>query len=247
MNGVSNPYETDQLLNEYLLFHYGRPEETLSYDFGPKGSLDFPARCVREGFGEFLGGRALDVGCAVGRSSFELARHCESVIGIDFSHSFIQAANRLKSSGRLEYQKLEEGSRFSDAIAEVPIGIDRERVSFETGDATNLRSDLGTFDMVLAANLLCRLPDPAKFLARLPSLLNPGGRLVFTTPCSWMEQYTPREKWLCGGDFSTLEGLHRRLDGDFLLERTLDLPFLIREHARKFQWTVALLSTWKRR
>ena len=28
---------------------------------------------------------------------------------------------------------------------------------------------------VLAANLLCRLPDPQRFLARLPSLIKPGG------------------------------------------------------------------------
>ncbi len=244
---MTNPYETGQLLNEYLLFHYGQPGEVLPYEFGPKGALDFPVRCVREGFMEPLQGRVLDVGCAVGRSSFELARACESVIGIDFSQQFIQTAIRLKESGRFEYRRLEEGLRFSSGVAEVPVDIDRTRVSFEVGDATDLRADLGRFDGVLAANLLCRLPDPSKFLARLSSLVKPGGQLVFTTPCSWLEQYTPRDKWLCGEDFSTLDGLHRHLDSDFSLQRTLDLPFLIREHARKFQWTVALLSAWKRR
>lgn len=243
---MSNPYESEQLLSEYLLFHYGRPEEVLPYDFGPKSALDFHARCAHEAAPSALGGRALDIGCAVGRSSFELARTCESVLGIDYSHRFIQAANELKRSGRLTYRRLEEGLRFTEAVAEVPGGIDRERVTFETGDAINLRSNLGQFDLVLAANLLCRLPDPANFLARLPSLVKPGGRLILTTPCSWMEQYTPREKWLCGEKFTTLEGLHLHLDADFALQRTLDLPFLIREHARKYQWTVSLLSAWRR-
>jgi len=34
-------------------------------------------------------GRALDLGCAVGRSSFELAREYQEVVGIDISQTFI--------------------------------------------------------------------------------------------------------------------------------------------------------------
>lgn len=40
--------------------------------------------------------RALDVGCAVGGSSFELTRHFDQVVGIDFSEMFITAANVLR-------------------------------------------------------------------------------------------------------------------------------------------------------
>ena len=43
-----NVYETQKLVNEYLNFHYGRHEEVLRYDFGPKGALDFPLRCAQE-------------------------------------------------------------------------------------------------------------------------------------------------------------------------------------------------------
>jgi hypothetical protein len=35
--------------------------------------------------------------------------------------------------------------------------------------------------------------------------------------------------------------------GEFNLVTTKDLPFLIREHARKFQWSVAQASIWQRR
>jgi hypothetical protein len=42
--------------------------------------------------------RALDIGCAVGRSSFELARGVKEVVGIDFSASFVRACNDLKVS-----------------------------------------------------------------------------------------------------------------------------------------------------
>jgi putative 4-mercaptohistidine N1-methyltranferase len=192
-------------------------------------------------------GRALDVGCAVGRASFELARNYASVTGIDFSRRFIDAAETLKKSGEMAFNRLDEGARSTRCIARVSPEIPRERVAFETGDAMNLRDNLGAYDLVLAANLLCRLHDPAKFLARLPHLVKPGGRLVITTPCTWLEEFTPRANWLCGKDSSTLDGLHGHLDPHFTLTETHEMPFVIREHARKFQWTVAQGSVWERK
>ena len=41
-----NVYESQKLLNEYLVFHYGSPREVLRYDFGPTDSVDFPKRCA---------------------------------------------------------------------------------------------------------------------------------------------------------------------------------------------------------
>ena len=54
----------------------------------------------------------------------------------------------------------------------------------------NLRNDLGSFDLVHAANLLCRLTDPEKLLARLPQLVRSGGQLLLATPCTWLEEFT---------------------------------------------------------
>lgn len=235
-----NIYESDKLLAEYLLFHYASADEILPYAFGPKDALEYPARCVSECV--TASGRALDLGCAVGRSSFELARTCSDVIGIDFSRRFIDAATALKS-GDLPYARLDEGDRVTQLVARVPAGIDRSRVSFETGDAMNLRADLGEFDVVLMANLIDRLSEPQKCLARLPSLVKSGGQLVITSPYTWLEDFTPRANWLT----PTLEGLQAALAPQFDLVSTRDMPFLIREHARKFQWSVAQATIWIRR
>ena len=43
-----NFYETERAVAEYLLLHYGSPEQLLPYAFGPVGALNFPARCVTE-------------------------------------------------------------------------------------------------------------------------------------------------------------------------------------------------------
>ena len=103
------------------------------------------------------------------------------------------------------------------------------------------------FDLVLMANLIDRLPDPARCLARLPSLIVSGGALVITSPYTWLEEYTPRDKWLVDEGMGTLAALKKILDPAFELRHTIDLPFLIREHRRKFQWSIAEASVWQRR
>ena len=55
-----------------------------------------------------------------------------------------------------------------------------------------LEEDLGSFDLVHAANLLCRLPNPQAFLDRLNELVAPGGQLLLTTPFTWLEDFTPK-------------------------------------------------------
>jgi putative 4-mercaptohistidine N1-methyltranferase len=249
-------YESQRALGEYLHFHYGSAEEFLPYGFGPSSALEYPARCVSEflvaGGSQSVGARALDLGCAVGRSSFELARQFGEVIGIDYSQSFIDAAAELALKGDKEYFYLTEGAISRSAVANIGADIDRTRVSFEVGDGMGLREGLGAFDLVLMANLIDRLVDPMKCLDQLPGLVRPGGRLILTSPYTWLTEYTPRENWLGGylkdgAEVSTHDGLVAALSDHFELLETKDLPFLIREHQRKFQWSVAEGTLWQRK
>lgn len=245
----NNPYESDELLQQYLIFHYADGADQFPYAFGGADALDFPRRCVVEGLQVDVldsGSRALDLGCSVGRSSFELARYARQVVGVDYSQAFIDAANRLKAHGRHEATRFDEGASVSSLEVAVDPGIDRERVSFEQGDAQSLRADIGQFDAVIACNLICRLPEPMGLLSRLPELVRPGGQLFITTPFSWLEAYTPVGNWLGDGAASSFEGLRRALSPRFQLEKQWDMPFLIREHARKFQYSIAQASRWRR-
>lgn len=249
-----NIYETDKLLAEYLLFHYGSQQEILPSHMMVEDALFYPVRCVSECLDTPAlpsNARALDLGCAVGRSTFELARWCGSAIGIDFSHRFIAAAETIRRDGSLAYARTDEGALTTPLQALVPLNVDRNRVAFEQGDAMNLRADLGTFDVVLMANLIDRLTEPQRCLARLPALVNRGGQLIVTSPYTWLEEFTPRENWLGGFErdgqrVTTLDGLRAALEPHFELTATHDLPFLIREHARKFQLSIAQASVWRK-
>ncbi|MEM6822112.1 MAG: putative 4-mercaptohistidine N1-methyltransferase [Verrucomicrobiota bacterium] len=248
-------YESDKILSEYLLFHYGWNEDVMPYGFGPQGAFDFPWRCAEvllSMLPDTNDSRALDLGCAVGRSSFELARKCREVVAIDYSSRFIDAANYLKEAGEYFYRRVDEGENTTPLMAQVPDGIYRQHVQFQVGDACALPEDLGEFDCAMLANLLCRLPDPKLCLSRMSTLIRSGGHLMITTPGTWTEEFTPKENWLGGYEregepVSTEDGLRDCLDNNFELIRAGDMPFMIREHARKYQWTVARMTLWQRR
>jgi putative 4-mercaptohistidine N1-methyltranferase len=243
---MSSIYESDKALGQYLLFHYGKPDEILppgpAWPAGMQAALDFPCRTVAH-FSPGRATRGLDLGCAVGRATFEMARTCDEVIGIDVSHAFIRAAETLRTGGHIRYHRLEEGKLRMELEACLPDGLGGEQVEFRQGDAMNLAGDLGTFDRIHAANLLCRLAEPMRLLVRLPALVNPGGELVLATPCTWLEEFTPPANW---PPASTLDWLKTSLKPHFSLIRQADEPFLLRETSRKFQWTRSLLTVWHR-
>ena len=249
---MGNLYETSKLLEEYLLLHYGTPDQILPWSFGPKEALEFPRRCVAERILPVEGARALELGCAVGRACFELSEKCREVIGIDFSASFIEQAKELAKDRKVQFSSADEGDLTREHSYELESRFHPERVHFEVGDATQLRPDLGEFDIVLACNLLCRVPYPQAVLHRLPDLVKPGGQLLITSPYTWMQEYTPRRFWLGGfhrgGDeVRSLQSITKALQNDFELDSVEDMPFLIREHSRKFQWCVSQSSRWIRK
>lgn len=247
--GGAAVYETARAVDEYLQFHYASDAELMPYkaDVAPTAALAFPRRCADLALAAQGRSRALDIGCSVGGMSFHLASSFESVIGIDFSHAFIDMANKMKMFGSHDYQAKIEATIFETRTARVHSGVDRSRVHFEQGDACALRDDIGTFDVVLGANLLCRLPEPTAFLDRVRSLLNPGGVLVLVSPYSWLPEYTDKDKWLGGKEDGKLsfDVLSEMMAArGFRLVEKRDMPFLIREHARKYQWGCSDGTVW---
>lgn len=244
---MSTIYEEPAVLAEYLLFHYGTAAEILppeiDWPAGMSAALDFAVRTP----GHFSGravARGLDLGCAVGRSTYEMSRSCGHVIGIDFSRAFIDSANALREGRPIAYTRRDEGHAATGLIAKRPEDIDPAGTTFLQGDAMALPSDIGSFDRVHAANLICRLSDPLVLLNRLPALVNPDGELVLATPCTWLEGFTAPQNWPPGDTFDWLK-IH--LCGSFDFVKRTDEPFLIRETARKFQWTRSMLTVWRRR
>ena len=245
----SKLYETDVLVTQYLDFHYG-PESL--------GVPNFPRACAVEVLPLLPADRrrrCLDIGCSVGRSAFEFARAFEHVDAIDFSARFIQSGVRLQEGGEIHYEVPTEGElTVARSVSLEKLGLEalRTQVVFMQGDACNLKSLYTNYDLVFAGNLVDRLYDPRMFLDAIGGRVLPGGLLVITSPYTWLEEYTPKSKWLGGrrehGEaLTTFAGIARALDGGFDLVQRSDIPFVIRETARKHQHSIADLTVWRRR
>lgn len=150
----SQVYDTTRAVNEYLLFHYGgytnaTKQLQMPYMFGPLEALNFPTRtatlCNVHATNKGSDTRALDVGCSVGGSSFELSQHFEEVVGIDFSQHFINAANEMKSTKKQSFEILKQGKIFEPCSVELPVHLlaTSHKVTFLQGDACNLSPSLG--------------------------------------------------------------------------------------------------------
>jgi SAM-dependent methyltransferase len=242
----ANLYETERFLHEYLFFHYGKPKDLcpLLYDrYFSEFFLRFHERidseCVALPFKRSA--RALDLGCGVGRFAFQLSRGVGEVIAIDNSRRFIDAARTIAKQGTIEVQIHESGAEFSTRRLKLPKCARPAKVHFQVGDAQRLGSLAERpFDVVAAINLICRLPSPSTFLRQLPGLVLTGGQLVIASPFSWLKEYTPRRDWLTPADVQEALAPH------FHLQLHRDIPFVIREHRRKYQLVVSDVMTFKR-
>jgi len=242
-------YETDDSVAQYCDAHFG-PDKF--------GVPNFPAQLVEiclEVMGDRPRERALDLGCAVGRASFELARHFDFVSGVDFSARFIRIAHQLQDKGVTHYQLPEEGEIVSfheTRLSDFDLAEHAGKIEFFQGDAHNLKPQFTGYDLVLAANLLDRLYDPVQFLTGIHERMRPGGLLFLASPYTWLEEFTKKENWIggvriAGEPYSTLEGLKKQLGSHFrMLGEPRDVEFVIRETARKFQHTISQLTVWER-
>jgi 5-histidylcysteine sulfoxide synthase/putative 4-mercaptohistidine N1-methyltranferase len=249
-----NPYETDLLMSQYCEFHFG--DEYY-------GVANFPKNCIDQAkkFFKHLPQqhKALDLGCSVGRSSFELTKYFDQVTGIDFSTRFIDKAQLLLNQGFIRYAVPKEGQileYYERSLVEM--GFSKEdlksghRLEFLQGDACNLSPKFKNYDLIFAGNLLDRLHSPKSFLHNIQRHLKLGGLLVLTSPYTWLEEYTPLTEWVggymrAGENLTTLQGLDEELSPWFeRISDPLEIPFVIRETQRKFQHTVSEMTVWKK-
>lgn len=241
-------YESDELVSQYCEFQYGDEY------FGVK---NFAKECAKIGI-EFSKNKtkALDLGCATARASFELAKEFDEVEGVDFSARFIQVGAKLKQRAYIAFSSKTEGDLVENKkITLKELGYENiaHKVSFWQGDACNLKPNLNSYDLIMATNLVDRLYNPKLFLEMIHKRLNSDGILMITSPYTWQESSTQKEMWLGGfvdkngNEIKTLDTLKEILSENFELIHLKDIEFVIKESARKFQHTIAQCSIWRKK
>ncbi len=245
----ANVYESDESVSMYAHMSWGEDEY---------GVQNFKQACTQialSHMSEKTPRKALDIGCALGRGSFELARGFDKVIGVDYTARFIQQCQQMKENGSLSYSLKAEGELkhyVTKRLDEFNLEGTQDRVEFWQGDACNLKPVFTGYDLVYATNLIDRLYDPAKFLRDIKKRINEGGILLLASPYSWDEAFTPKQNWLGGfkqdgENVTTFEGLKKLLEEDFDLLERKDLEFVVRESDRKYQHSISEVSVWAKK
>lgn len=140
----------------------------------------------------------IDVGCAVGRTTFELAAKTDGlVLGVDVNFSMLKLAALVLGKSRVSYPRRRIGVVYDrrDFAASFP---DAERVDFWACDALALPFADDSFRFVLGLNLLDCVTSPHALLQSIGQILQAGGQTLLSTPYDWSQATTPMEAWLGG-------------------------------------------------
>ncbi len=143
-------------------------------------------------------GPVLDLGCSVGRTTFELARRSnELVLGVDLNFSMLRTAGAIMNTHSVTYDRRRGGIVFERRNFAVDFPCS-EAVDFWACDVTNLPFADASMAMGASLNLLDCVSSPHDHLRELTRVLKPGGAALLSTPYDWSAYATAVESWLGG-------------------------------------------------
>jgi SAM-dependent methyltransferase len=140
------------------------------------------------------GDRVLDLGCGFGRHAYESARRGAYVVACDMSLAELKDVSGMFEA--LEYES-----------------------SATNGDATRLPFADGSFDRIIASEVLEHVPDDGAAFAELARVLRPGGTIAVTVP-AWLAE---RVCWALTDEYHApfVEGGHVRIYTEWGLRAAL--------------------------
>jgi len=136
------------------------------------------------------GERLLDMGCGGGRHAFEAARRGARVVALDTDRGELERVTAIFAA-MAEAGEIPEGGSGMAAV----------------GDATCLPFPGGSFDKVIAAEVLEHLPADQTAMNEIARILRPGGMAAVTVP-AWLPE---RICWRLSDDYHNTPGGHIRI------------------------------------
>lgn len=222
---------TRQHLSSYAFDHYNdlnpNPDKEASLYDAPSGGsivacLDTGLRLIEDnpvsekGRQDAISNPMIDIGCAVGRTTFELANRYPGIcLGIDINFSMLRVAQKVLRESLVQfplkrlgvvYDRQEFKVEFENATA----------VDFWACDALALPFEEATFGFASGLNVFDSVTSPRDLLVSIGHILKPAATAVIATPYDWSPAATPIETWVGGHsqrgpDHGAAEPLLRKL------------------------------------
>jgi SAM-dependent methyltransferase len=182
----------------------------------------------------------LDIGCSVGRGTFELAGATgDLAIGVDLNFSMLRVAEEIRRTGRASYARRRVGLVFDfidDPIPAFPTG----NVSFWCTDVSSLPFAAANFEGAISLNMLDCVSSPLSLLCEMGRVLKPNSEAILGTPFDWAAGATEASAWLGGHsqrsphEGSSLTELRRVLSPN--CEAGLDTGLTIEAETDQIKW-----------
>jgi len=183
-------YDSRGMLSAYLWSHFG----DLLQDPGATDAYRKWASLIRPS-----DGLALDIGCSVGRLSFEMSRLHRRVVGVDTSVSFIESARKLLRKKQVAFDMIIEGLITERRVCGLNGDWRYDRVDFIVADAMALPFPGKNFNAVCSVNILEKVPNPLRHLSEVNRVLTDNtGVFLFSDPFSWDETVSHPDSWIGG-------------------------------------------------
>jgi SAM-dependent methyltransferase len=148
-------------------------------------TVDYAKLGVKEG------DRLLDLGCGFGRHSYQAARLGAEVVAFDASADELR--NVLDTFGAM--------------VVAAELDGETARVGSVQGDALKLPFPDGSFDRVIASEVLEHIPADEMAMAELARVLRPGGSMAVTVPRCGPEFVN----WALSDEYHDVPGGHVRI------------------------------------
>lgn len=143
-------------------------------------------------------GAWIDLGCAAGRGTVELARRgAEIAVGVDLGFAMLRVAERVRRTGRARFALRRGGLVFDRCDFAVP-DVPAERIAYWCCDVAALPFADAAFGGALLLNVVDCVPAPLALLAETGRVLGRGAAALYASPYDWSPQATPVSQWLGG-------------------------------------------------
>jgi SAM-dependent methyltransferase len=138
------------------------------------------------------GDRLLDLGAGAGRHAFEAMRRGAQVTAVDTDEGETKDVSwMMRDLASTDPAVVRTGGEGSAIV----------------GDALRLPFATGTFDRVIASEVLEHIPDDRAAMAELSRVMKPGATMAVTVPRWWPELLT----WALSDDYHSAPGGHIRI------------------------------------
>jgi len=251
-NLAPNHYETNTDICRQLHAHYGAGRSAM-----PLVAKNYSQQIAEQVLAsvdkyQITTQKCLDLGCSVGRASFILAPYFTHLDGVDFSAGYIRHGVNLQQGKSIRYTLENEGDivDFHEIkLSDIDL-LNSKSIHFSQGDASNLKSTLSGYDVILAQHVLEQSYEPRLFLQNVQQRLNANGLLIVVSNYHFTEQQAGKKTWLGGvkinGENVTgFEGLSAILAANFTLLEQQQLTRTLKVNRRNFELSFPHLTVWQ--